>query len=126
MASLSPTLDINTTQTVVDGVQPGQAWAPPRYTTSLVDTVRVNVWSVLMTRERRYKLKQPSGLDWDALLDPLTTNTERATIVRETVLAIPGVDAIVGEPQVSISGSTLTITFTARVGDSTFTMTLGI
>ena len=43
MASLSPTLDINTTQTVVDGVQPGQAWAPPRYTTSLVDTVRVNV-----------------------------------------------------------------------------------
>jgi len=125
MASFSPTLDINTGLTTVDGTAPGQSWAPPRYTTTAVDTVRVLAWTVLSTESTRYALDQPSGLDWLAILDSRATDAERSAIVSEVVLGLPGVTGLASDPAVVVSGFTATITFTARVGSSEFTLTLG-
>lgn len=125
MARFSPTLDINTGLTTVDGTAPGESWSPPRYTTTAVDTVRVLAWSVLSTESTRYALDQPSGLDWLAILDSRSTDAERSAIVSEVVLGLPGVTGLVSDPTVVVLGSQCTITFTARVGSSEFTLTLG-
>lgn len=118
------TIDINTSLDTVDGAEPGQAFIPPRYTTTRADEIRVGVFLLLATRRTTYAFDTREGLDYEELLDPSTSDAERAANVAEVVASFPGVTGISEGPTVTISddGTAATITLRATVADGSFTV----
>ncbi len=118
------TIDINTSQETVNGAEPGQAFIPPRYTTTRADEIRVGVYLQLRTRLGSYRFDLTDGLDYEDLLDPSTSDAERAAQVAEVVSAFPGVTGISEGPTVVVDGAEATITLTATTEDGSFTLTV--
>lgn len=116
------TIDINTTADVVDGTPPGQAFQPPRYTTTRADEIRVGVWTQLATRVTSYRMDLTDGLDFQENLDPATSDAERAANVSELILKFPGVTGISEGPLVVVDGDSVSITVTATTVDGSFTI----
>lgn len=116
------TIDINTSVDTIDGTPPGEAFQPPRYTTTRADEIRVGVWMQLATRQGSYRLDLADGLDFQEILDPATSDAERAANVTELILAFPGVTGITEGPVVVVDGGTVSISVTATTVDGSFTI----
>ncbi|HUV47365.1 MAG TPA: hypothetical protein VMX11_00185 [Actinomycetes bacterium] len=113
---MAATFDINTTDTVApDGTLPGQTVFPLRYTTTEADTIRVGLWCVLSTIVGTLQFDTEEGLDVLAMLSPTTSDAERSSLVRDPILAYPGVAAIDEEPIVATTeqGQLVSISVTA-------------
>lgn len=123
-----PVLDLNTSDEPIDGTPPGRVFQPPRYTTTIRDTTRVSLWSLLSTMLGTYVFDTEQGLDGEDILDPTTSDEERAAIVAEVVLGYPGVTGLVDGPTVTTSedGSTVTIELTASAEDGPFQLSLSL
>jgi hypothetical protein len=115
-------LDLNTSQTTVDGIGPGQAWRPSRYTTNEADSLRVAAWLALNTVVGAWRRDLSAGLDVERFLDTLTSDDERIAIVREVITAIPGVTGIISGPTVAQVGTTYFVEVEASTSAGNFTI----
>lgn len=97
----------------------GQLIRPPTYTATADDATRVKVYLKLATPLGAYLYAVEDGLDHARMLDPRTTDAERAALVRDVVLGDERVAEITVGPDVSVDfdaepGPELTVTLTAR------------
>ena len=76
---------------VTSGSTAGTVIRPPRYTETEDDATRVRVWLRLATPRGEYALDVRQGLDHRRMLDPDTTDAERAALVRAEDIRDPGV-----------------------------------
>jgi hypothetical protein len=110
------TFDMNTSDVVVDGAQPGHSFQPFRYTQTKLDEIRVGVWLLLTTWLGTYKWDVDEGLDVEAIQDPITSDAEAGELVADVVLSYPGVERITLGPTVTRSdaGKVITIDVEAQ------------
>lgn len=117
-----PVLDLNTSQTTVDGIGPGQAWRPARYTSSEADSLRIAAWLSLTTVTGAWRRDLGAGLDVERFFDTLTSDVERIALVRNVVTSIPGVTGITAGPTLTRSGSTYFVEVSASTSAGNFTI----
>lgn len=101
------------------GENAGSVIRPLRYTETPDDAIRVIVWCQIATPLGKYRLRLGEGLDHERMLSPDASDEERGAYVRDLVLGVPGVIAVVDGPDITlgddpVANSTLDITVTFR------------
>lgn len=84
------------------GANAGQVIRPLQYTTTEDDATRVKVYLQLATPFGKYVYDTDEGLDYDRILDPMTSDEERGALVRDVVLSDERVESVVDGPTVTV------------------------